>query len=91
MIDFEEFCCNIPCIVRVHNWEPHRRARVSGPADHWSPEEGGYGDWEILTRKGQPAPWLEKKMMADPNECMRLAAAVFDRMENYPYDDDLYL
>ena len=87
MSEFESTCCGIPCIVRVTYWEPYLPAKVNGPPDYCYPAEGGEGEWEILDRKGKPAPWLEKKLQGNRDECRRLEQEVFDHMENR---DDYY-
>jgi hypothetical protein len=61
---------------------------VSGPPEYCYPAEGGCGDWEILDRRGRPAPWLEKKLQSDPRESERLEQEVFEHMENQT--DDYY-
>lgn len=80
MMEVEATVCGIPCIVRVLYWEPYIPARVSGPPEDCYPEEGGYGDWEILDRNSRPAPWLRRKMTKkDINDVNQL---LFDRLEN---------
>lgn len=80
MSEFESTVCGIPCIIRVLSWEPHLPAKVSGPPEYCYPAEGGYGDWEILDRRGRPAPWLEKKLT--DKERTRIDAEVFNCMES---------
>ena len=88
MTEFDTTCCGIPCTVRVTYWEPYRAAKVNGPPEYCYPAEGGEGEWEILDRKGRPAPWLEKKLQNDARESERLEQEVFDYMENR--QDDYY-
>ena len=84
MTEFETTVCGIPCLVRVINWEPYRPAILrADPGDSYPPE-GGEGDWEILDRKGRPAPWQERKLTGQ--ELARLEHAIFEYMENQ--DDD---
>jgi hypothetical protein len=47
------------------------------------PSEGGCGDWEVLDRRGRPAPWLERKLT--DRERSRIDDEVFEHME---CDDD---
>lgn len=55
--------CGIPCIVRVTHYEC-----VPGSGSRWSAASDlDYYGWEeceydILDRRGRPAPWLERKM-----------------------------
>ena len=80
MSEFESTCCGIPCIIRVLSWDGYKPAYVSGPADRCYPEEGGEGEWEILDRRGRPAPWLEVKLT--DKERIRIDEEVFNHMEN---------
>ena len=84
MSEFDTTVCGIPCIVRVLSWERYVPAKVSGPPEYCYPSEGGYGEWEILDRRGRPAPWLEKKMTAKDEA--KIEQFLFDKMENQ--DDD---
>jgi len=69
----------IPCIVHVTAWEPYVEAKISGPPDHCYTEEGGFGEWELLDRRGRPAPWLEQKLT--DREYQRIEEEVFNQME----------
>ena len=84
MSEFNTTVCGIPCIVRVLSWEPYLPAKVNGPPEYCYPAEGGYGEWEILDRKGRPAPWLAKKMTAQDES--EIEQFLFDKMENQ-HDD----
>ena len=79
MTEFESTVCGIPCIIRVTCWEPYRPAYISGPPEHCYPAEGGYGDWEVLDRRGRPAVWLERKLT--DRERNRINEEVFKYME----------
>lgn len=80
MTEFESRVCGIPCIVRVLDWEPFVPMYTGGHPDNWMPEEGGHGSWEILDRRGRPAPWLERKMTQAEQD--RIYSEVFDKMEH---------
>jgi hypothetical protein len=84
MSEFESTCCGIPCIVRVLSWESYLPAIIRADPGDSHPAEGGYGEWEILDRKGKPAPWLEKKLT--DKERLRIDEEVFNHMEN-EHDD----
>lgn len=85
MTEIESTVCGIPCIIKVTDWEPYRPAVLHADPARSYPEEGGSGDWEILDRKGRPAPWLERKLT--PNERVRIEHDIFDHMERgYLYD-----
>jgi hypothetical protein len=78
-MDIKTRVCGIPCIVRVYDWEPYRPAKLSGPPEYCYEAEGGHGEWGLLTTRGQPAPWLEKKM-SDLDRA-RIDEEVFEYME----------
>lgn len=79
MKDIETHIGGIPCVVRVLSWEPYVPAKISGPPENCYPAEGGYGDWEVLDRRGKPAPWLARKMT--DQDVRRIDQEVFDCME----------
>jgi hypothetical protein len=80
MTDIESTVCGIPCLIRVLHWEPYTPPYLGGPPEHCYPAEGGYGAWEILDRKGKPAPWLENKLTEQ--ERNRIIVQVFNHMES---------
>lgn len=77
--EFASTVCGIPCIVRVTHWEAYDPGCRSGPPERCYPAEGGEGEWEILDRRGRPAPWLERKLTGDDRE--RIDTEVFNHME----------
>jgi hypothetical protein len=77
-----------PCIVRVLDWEPYVPAKISGPPESCYPEEGGFGDYEILDPKGQPAPWLEALLTEEDNDRITdLINDAIDAQRHEPDDD----
>ncbi len=82
MNEFQDRVCGIPCIIRVLSWDYYTPAKVNGPPEYCYPEEGGDGEWEVLDRRGRPAPWLEAKLANRPDEMSRLNVAVFRKMES---------
>ena len=52
----------IPCIIGVTDYERYRPAYISGPPEDCYPSEGGYGEYDLLDRKGYRAAWLERKV-----------------------------
>jgi hypothetical protein len=77
--EFKTEVCGVPCIIRVTDWEPYRPPILFGNPDNWCPEEGGYGDYVILTLKGEPASRLVDEMSLDDEE--KLDMEVFEFME----------
>lgn len=54
--------CGIPAIARVTHYWPGDPGYMSGPPDRRYPPEPAELDWELLDRRGRPAPWLERKL-----------------------------
>lgn len=79
-VDLDMTICGVECIVRVYDWEPYRPGYIGGPPENCYPAEGGYGDWEICDKSGNPAPELEQQMTAIDRE--KLELALFDYMES---------
>ena len=56
----------IPCQLRVTYWED------TIPATWYTPAEGGDMEFEVLDRRGYPAPWLERKLDAADRQRLEL-------------------
>lgn len=78
--EIESRVAGIPCLIGVIDWEAYSPAYTSGPPDRCYESEGGYGSWEVLDRRGRPAPWLERKMTAADER--RIEDELFDAMQN---------
>lgn len=76
---FDSHIQGIPCQIKVVYWEPFVPGRFSGPPEQCYPDEGGYGEWEVLDRKGRKAPWLEKRL--NEQETQRIETEMFNHME----------
>lgn len=79
MSDLHTYICGIPCIVRINHWEPFIEGRYTGPYENSYPSEGGYGEYEILDRRGRRAEWLANKMSMSDED--KLQEEVFKFME----------
>lgn len=79
MIDIKTHISGIPCVIRVISWEPYVTADIGGPPERCYPAEGGYGDWEVLDRRGKPARWLARKITKQDE--IRIEQEVLDLME----------
>lgn len=63
----------IPCLVRVTHFSPGRPGRYYGPAEDCYPDEDPEFSYDILDRRGRPAPWLARKATdADHNKISEL-------------------
>ena len=66
----------IPALAGVTSYTPLTQANTSaGHPDNWYPAEGGEVEFDILDRRGRPAPWLERKIDGQARD--RLADEVF--------------
>ena len=58
MTKIESKVCGIPCIIAVHKFMAGSYSYAAGSdVDYY-----GASEWEILDRRGRPAPWLERKV-----------------------------
>lgn len=62
IVEIEDRVAGIPCLIGVTYWKPFRLGRMFGPPELCYPDEGGESEWEVLDRRGRPAPWLERKL-----------------------------
>ena len=52
----------IPCQVLITCYYPARPARLHGHPDRYAPGEPDELSFQVLDRRGRPAPWLEEKL-----------------------------
>lgn len=65
--EIEHRVAGIPCLIGVTHYESVRGSySYNAPSDY---DYYGYteSEWEILDRRGRPAPWLERKATAEDN------------------------
>lgn len=62
MTEFNSRVAGIPCVIRIQYAEPFTVGFISGPPERCYPDEGGLLVWQVLDRRGRPAPWLERKL-----------------------------
>ena len=60
--EFEHRVCGIPCIIEVTHFES-----VKGSYSYNAPSDMDYYgytecEYEVLDRRGRPAPWLQRKV-----------------------------
>ncbi len=56
---------DIPCQVKVTSYYKYRAATIWGHPDGWAPAEPEEISFQVLDRRGRPAPWLEEKLTED--------------------------
>ena len=83
---FDYHICGIPCQIRATIRGKYRPARINAPAEFCHEAEYPDVDYEVLDRKGYPAPWLAAKItdiarMDIEAEC--LTQAEKDRDDDY--------
>lgn len=62
MLCIEATIQGIPCLIKVTSFTPERPGRYCGPPEDCFPEEPAEFSYDVLDRRGRPAPWLERKM-----------------------------
>jgi len=63
-LKFDTHIVGIPCQVLVSYYEPYVCGR-RGHIDNWEEDTPEYLEFDVLDRRGRPAPWIERKMSAD--------------------------
>ena len=49
----------LPCLARVTSYSPYQNNRCGHP-DNWLPDDPEEIEFELLTLRGEPAPWIER-------------------------------
>jgi len=83
-MDIDVRVCGIPAIARVLHYRPYEPAYRRGHPDNWEPASPPEIDFEILDRRGRPAPWLERKLTERERE--RIERGLIEYLEA---EDDL--
>ena len=78
--EIEHRVAGIPCLIGVIDYD-----RVEGSFSYDAPSDIDYHggtecDWEILDRRGRPAPWLARKIT--PRDQDNINEAISNFMEN---------
>lgn len=60
--EIETRVAGIPCIVGVTYFESVRGSYSYHAASDWDYHGYTEAEWEVLDRRGRPAPWLAKKL-----------------------------
>lgn len=69
----------IPCIASLTDFVPGQEGITIGPIERCCPHEDPEIYFQILDRRGRPAPWLERKLTDD--EGARIANELVEAME----------
>lgn len=78
--EIEHRVAGIPCLIGVIDYD-----RVEGSFSYDAPSDMDYHgytecDWEILDRRGRPAPWLARKINTREEDAIN--EAISNYMEN---------
>jgi hypothetical protein len=73
---------DVPCKCKVTLYTPAYAGVLTGPFENAEPSEPAEWEFQILTTKGKPAPWLEKYI----NE--KEADRLFDEFQVARYEAD---
>lgn len=52
----------IPCQILVTSYYPATPMKYWKAEEYWQPPQEAEIEWEVLDRRGRPAPWLAKKL-----------------------------
>lgn len=58
----------IPCQIKVTHYSPGQEPRYSGAWEDDDPPDSPEIEFDVLDRRGRPAPWLAKKMTTKDEE-----------------------
>jgi hypothetical protein len=72
----------IPCLVELTGYSPYRCNRIGHP-DNWLPDDPEEIEFEVFDRRGNPAPWLERKMT--PDDISNIEELLLKGLKNDPY------
>ena len=65
---FESYVQGIPCKVDVTYYSEGYVCKRRGHPDTWEEDEQPCIEYDILDRRGRPAPWLESKATDDDHD-----------------------
>lgn len=72
LAEIEHRVAGIPCLIGVVTYDSEPQT--------WDDPGSLDTEWEILDRRGRPAPWLERKVTA--KEEASIEEAIYQEMEN---------
>lgn len=78
---FDSTVCGIPCQIGVLSYEPLVKGRYTGAPENCYPDEGGFGEYDVLDGNGRRALWLEKKIKDRDEE--RIQESIYAHMEGW--------
>lgn len=81
MNTFHSNVCGIPCLIRVLDATPFVPAVIGSDPSRSCAQDSGHVEFEILDRKGKPAPWLTRKM--NDKEYTRIEQEAFNITFDY--------
>lgn len=54
--------CGIPCQVEVTHFSAAIQGKINAEVDYCYAPEDAEIEYQVLDRRGRPAPWLERKL-----------------------------
>ena len=75
----------IPCQILITSYYPATPMKYWKAEEYWQPPQEEEIEWEVLDRRGRPAPWLARKLSpADRRDIEKdLIAQCTNREEDY--------
>ncbi len=70
----------IPCQILITSYYPATPMKYWKAEEYWQPPQEAEIEWEILDRRGRPAPWLERKL--SPAERRRIEGELIAQCSN---------
>ncbi len=74
----------IPCQIEIKLFYPAAPMKYWRFEEYWQPPQEAEIEWEILDRRGRPAPWLERKL--SPAERRRIEGELIAQCSNREED-----
>ena len=69
----------LPCLARITSYSPGFAAKTNAEADYCYPGEPKEIEFELLTLRGKPAPWIYK--MASDADLARIENELLEFMQ----------
>jgi hypothetical protein len=89
ILTFDHRVAGMPCKVEILSIDgDYVPAKTNADPDSCYPAEYPEIEWQLLDRRGRPAPWLEAKLTSTEREEIEHQCFVLTKKESYhEYDD----